>query len=246
MTKKKWMMTALAMCVLLLGACGKKENSAPSHQEVKVTKKSHKSDLPKNVKASDWNLVLVNSDHKLTKELGFTQVIDGNVVVNKKIENALNEFAAAASAAGYKASLVSGYRSISYQKEVYSDSIKSYEKAGKSVTEAKKLTKEYVAAPGSSEHHTGLAVDIMSSNWYAKHGDLDNSSAKDKGQKWLINHAVDYGFILRFPKDKEKSTKIDYETWHFRYVGKVNAKYMVKHNLSLEEYVALLNEKGKN
>ncbi|MCZ2491611.1 M15 family metallopeptidase [Dellaglioa carnosa] len=240
--RKKWVVATLVMCILLLGACGKKANTTTSHQESKVVKKS---ELPKNVKSSDWNLVLVNSDHKLKQELNFKQVTDGSIVINTKIESALNEFVAAASKAGYKASLVSGYRSISYQKEVYADSIQSYENSEKSVSEAEKLTKEYVAAPGSSEHHTGLAVDIMSSNWYAQHGDLDNSSEKDKGQKWLMDHAVDYGFILRFPKNKEKSTKIDYETWHFRYVGKDNAKYIVKHNLSLEEYITLLNKEDK-
>lgn len=243
LTRRKWMMMAVMMCALLIGACGKKTDTIPSHKTVKVTQKS---ELPKGVKANDWNLILVNSEHKLKQELDFKQKIDGNVIVNSKIESALNDFVSAANKAGYKASLVSGYRSISYQKEVYADSIKSYENSGKSVAEAKQLTKEYVAEPGSSEHHTGLAVDMMSSNWYAKHNDLDNSSETDKGQKWLINHAVNYGFILRFPKDKEKSTKIDYETWHFRYVGKSNAKYIVKHHLSLEEYIDLLNKAGKN
>jgi len=57
---------------------------------------------------------------------------------------------------------------------------------------------------------------------------------------WLINHAADYGFVLRFTKAGEKSTGIDYESWHFRYVGKASAQYMTKHKLTLEQYVSLL------
>ena len=80
MIRKKWMVVTLAMCILFLGACGKKADTTSTHQESKVVKKS---ELPKNVKSNDWNLVLVNSDHKLKQELDFKQVTDGSIVDRK-------------------------------------------------------------------------------------------------------------------------------------------------------------------
>ena len=125
----------------------------------------------------------------------------------------------------------SAYRSVERQKELYDKSVKEYLSQGKTQEEAEKLTDEYINKPGSSDHNLGLAVDF---NY------VDNKFENLDGFKWLQENAEKYGFILRYPKDKEEITKISYESWHWRYVGEEHAKKMNELNMCLEEYVEYL------
>ena len=125
----------------------------------------------------------------------------------------------------------SSYRSVARQKELYENSINKYLKQGKTQEEAEKLTDEYINKPGSSDHNLGLAVDF---NY------VDNTFADTDEYQWLLENAENYGFILRYPKDKEDITKIAYESWHWRYVGEEHAKKMNELNMCLEEYVEYL------
>ena len=92
-----------------------------------------------------------------------------------------------------------------------------------------------VSRPGTSEHQTGLACDITDEYYELKNESLENTAL----YQWMSRHCQEYGFIVRYPKDKEEITGIIYEPWHFRYVGVEAATYMVEHNLCLEEFVAL-------
>ena len=130
----------------------------------------------------------------------------------------------------------STYRSVKRQKELYDASVQKYLKQGKKQEEADKLTLEYINKPGGSDHNLGLAVDF---NY------VDNSFAKTSEYKWLLKNAENYGFILRYPEDKEDKTKIAYESWHWRYVGEENAKRMNELNMCLEEYVEYLQNGNK-
>ena len=125
----------------------------------------------------------------------------------------------------------SAYRSVERQKELYDNSVKKYLAQGKTQEQAEKLTDEYINKPGASDHNLGLAVDF---NY------VDNKFEDLKGFKWLQENAENYGFILRYPKDKEEITKIAYESWHWRYVGEEHAKKMNKLNMCLEEYIEYL------
>ena len=125
----------------------------------------------------------------------------------------------------------SAYRSVARQKELYDNKMNEYLEEGKTQEEAQKLTEEYINKPGSSDHNLGLAVDF---NY------VDNSFAKTDAYKWLLKNAENYGFILRYPKDKEDITKIEYESWHWRYVGEEHAKKMNELDMCLEEYVDYL------
>ena len=125
----------------------------------------------------------------------------------------------------------SAYRSVARQKELYDNSVQKYLKQGKTQKEAEELTNEYINKPGSSDHNLGLAVDFNT---------VDNSFEKLDGFKWLKKNAEKYGFVLRYPKDKEDITKIAYESWHWRYVGAENAKKMNELNMCLEEYIKYL------
>ena len=125
----------------------------------------------------------------------------------------------------------SAYRSVARQKELYDASVKKYLQEGKTQEEAEKLTNEYINKPGSSDHNLGLAVDFNK---------VDNGFEKLDGFKWLQKNAENYGFVLRYPKDKEDITKIAYESWHWRYVGVEHAKKMNELNMCLEEYIQYL------
>ena len=95
-----------------------------------------------------------------------------------------------------------------------------------------------VAIPGTSEHHTGLAVDIVD----ASYNHLNHEQAKRPTQKWLMEHCHEYGFILRYPKGKTDSTGIIYEPWHYRYVGTELAQELHDAGLTLEEYLQNLTQ----
>ena len=116
----------------------------------------------------------------------------------------------------------SAYRSYSYQQNLYNRYAK---------VDGIAKTDTYSARAGYSEHQTGLAIDIMNANW----GYIDKT---DKEYTWLINNSYKYGFILRYPEDKEKITGYMYEPWHYRYVGIDLATELVKENLTYEEYIA--------
>ena len=90
-----------------------------------------------------------------------------------------------------------------------------------------------VMPPGYSEHETGLALDIVAADYQL----LDDAQENTEENRWLRENCWKYGFILRYPKDKEDITQIDYESWHFRYVGTEAAEYIMKNNITLEEYI---------
>ena len=131
----------------------------------------------------------------------------------------------------YNVWVQSAYRSIEYQKGLFNEQISKYMKQGKTREEAEQLTLRIINKPGTSEHNLGLAVDF---NY------VDYSFEETKGFSWLQENAENYGFILRYRKDKESITKVDYEPWHWRYVGVENAKRINELNMCLEEYVDYL------
>ena len=124
---------------------------------------------------------------------------------------------------GYFLNIKSGFRSFEESQNIYD----SYANE-----KGEEYARNYVAAPGSSEHNTGLAIDIIIST---EENTLKTNYQSDE-YKYLENIAYLYGFIIRYPKDKEKITGYSYEPWHLRYVGKELAKYLTKNNLTLEEY----------
>ncbi|MDR1262896.1 MAG: D-alanyl-D-alanine carboxypeptidase family protein [Oscillospiraceae bacterium] len=125
-----------------------------------------------------------------------------------------------------------GYRSYNYQQSLLNTRVSEYMKNnGMSRANATSAALQYVAAPGASEHHTGLAFDITIPGW---------TFEATEQCAWLAKHCWEYGFIVRYTKDKVKITGIEAEPWHIRYVGKEHAKAMADAGLCLEEYVELL------
>ncbi|MGF3028809.1 M15 family metallopeptidase [Streptococcus pyogenes] len=217
----------------------KQATKTPSSQQAssqKVVKNSKESTgLPK-VSPKDWELILVNRDH-MTEELSPELVDINGISVDKRIEQATSDFLAAAQAIDPQEHLISGYSSVAYQAELYQSYIKKEMANDPTLTQeaAEALVQTYLQPPGASEHHTGLAIDMST---------VDTLNASDPSvSKAVQKIAPDYGFVLRFPEGKKTSTGVDYEDWHYRYVGKASARYMAQHNLTLEEYIAALKEK---
>ncbi|ADG40933.1 MULTISPECIES: D-alanyl-D-alanine carboxypeptidase family protein [Leuconostoc] len=225
-----------------------KHQQSKVQQSVRQSQVARASDkLPKGVRASDWQLLLVNKQHIHQNEINFKKVTVDTKQLDQRIEQPLADFRAGSKQAGYTTTLVSAYRSVAYQTQIYNQSIAQHEADGLSQSEATKLTQSVIQTPGSSEHQTGLAVDLAGSDAVAKYPMLMAQMDEFASQKWLIQHAPDYGFVLRYMNDKKSvaQTGIDYESWHFRYVGVANAKYMTKHHLTLEAYVDELTKSGK-
>ena len=138
----------------------------------------------------------------------------------------------AALADGITLTPVSGYRSYERQQRNFENRIKENMDAGMDKTEATKSAATVIMVPGSSEHNAGLAMDICS---------LAQSFENYDEFEWLDQHAAEYGFILRYPKDEKSRniTGVIYEPWHYRFVGIETAKEIKERGITLEEYLGL-------
>lgn len=144
--------------------------------------------------------------------------------VDSQAQQAFNEMAAGAANDGISLYVVSGYRSYYYQQQLYNNYVYY-----RGVTE----TDRFSARPGHSEHQTGLAFDVNNAS---------SSFENTPEAKWLEEHCVEYGFIIRYPQGKESVTGFKYEPWHVRYLGKENAQAVHDSGLCLEEYLGITSE----
>ena len=190
------------------------------------------SDLPK-VSVDDWELILVNRSH-LQEESHpkLTQIDD--IQVDSRIAENTRQFLAAARTIAPEETLISGYRSRAEQTELYEEALALAEEEGLSRQEAEQEVQKRIQLPGASEHQTGLAIDMSEPE-----GQEDGVANK------IAGIAPKYGFILRYPEGRSDITGVDFENWHYRYVGVESAQYMQKHHLVLEEYLALLKESAR-
>ncbi|MDE5604381.1 MAG: M15 family metallopeptidase [Eubacterium sp.] len=190
-------------------------------------KKTPKSPSSKNVD------ILVNANNPVPDDwkVDLVELRNGNQI-DKRAYPSLQKMMDDARAEGYNPLICSSYRSTSYQQKLFDNSVQAKKNSGMSEKKAIKETEKWIAVPGTSEHETGLAVDIVS----LENQNLDNSQLNSACQKWLMKHCYDYGFILRYPKDKTKVTGIGFEPWHYRYVGYDIAQYIKKNGICLEEY----------
>ena len=192
---------------------------------------------------ADWNLVLVNRENQLAEEIPMEfYLTESGYQIDSRIQDPYSQLMEAGKAAGMDLTMVSGYRSIEQQQANYDVNYQNFLASGLSEEEARTKTEGYIALPHASEHTTGLAVDITSTalaNQEGNSGLLPDLENYPEGL-WLKENAPKFGFILRYPKEKEAITGINFEPWHFRYVGIENAMYMTENNLTLEEYIAIL------
>ena len=176
------------------------------------------------------NLLLVNKYNYLTEDyvpsnlenISTTYARSGMQLV-KEAKEAFETLSENAKKEGMNVIAMSSYRSYDYQVNLYNNYV---------AQDGKEAANKYSARPGYSEHQTGLAVDVYNL-------DLPYTSFEETEEfTWMQENAYKYGFILRFPKDKVDITGYQYESWHYRYVGKKVAKEIKDNNLTLEEYIA--------
>lgn len=190
----------------------------------------------------DWRLVLINKQHAIPEDYTFTfgtiNTVKGTMKCDERIIPDLLKMLQAAKDDGINLQICSPYRDTERQTYLFDKKIKVYMKQGMSYMDAYALTAQAVTVPGASEHQIGLALDIVCDNYaYLNEGFGDTDAGK-----WLAKHGCEYGFILRYPKGKEYITGIEYEPWHYRYVGTEAAMIITKENLTLEEFVDLLED----
>lgn len=204
------------------------------------------SELPESVSHEDWNLILVNPFQALPDNFEIDLVeVDNEQRIDGRIVEAWTSWKDAALAEGHRLFFASGHRDINRQAMNFNRTVQEHMDEGLTEEEAVEKAKEYLTEPGYSEHHTGLALDIVDEEWIVSGQGLEPEYDGEASQEWLVSSMADYGFILRYPEGKEEITGINYEPWHFRYVGIENAKFIEENDLTLEEYTELLIKAGQ-
>ncbi|MBR4100075.1 MAG: M15 family metallopeptidase [Clostridia bacterium] len=183
------------------------------------------------------NLMLVNGWNPLPKDYDYEgnlttipkKYIKGSLTqIDKDIWPYLKAMLDDAKAEGIDIGVWSPYRSYATQKWLFEKQVKKQIANGVPESEAEDKAATIVARPGTSEHNTGLALDINCAN---------HSFAKTKAFKWLQENAEDYGFIMRYAEEKQEKTGVIYESWHWRFVG-INVAHEINDlGMCLEEYI---------
>ena len=185
--------------------------------------------------SENWALALVNEGHPLDTSYEPAELteIESERSVDSRIAEPLQKMLDDAAQEGLSMYVASAYRPYDKQREVFNATMQDWINQGYSPLNSYDETKKSVAVPGTSEHATGLAVDIISSEYE----ELDDRQGDTDEQKWLMEHCWEYGFILRYPEDKGEETGLMYEPWQYRYVGETAAQEITEQGITLEEYV---------
>ena len=189
--------------------------------------------LPEIVNDYDGYLVLTNRQELISSDYEPNDLVyitakrasSDKMQLRAAASEALSAMFAAAAEAGYTLYAKSAYRSYQTQKSMYNNRLEKNHGRDDG----------FVAYPGSSDHQTGLGVDILNYEWTKKDG-MNADFAKTKEAQWMEAHCQEFGFVLRYMEDKEEVTGIKFEPWHFRYVGLAAAKYIMENHMSLEEF----------
>lgn len=177
---------------------------------------------------SKGTAMLVNKYHALTKDYQASDIVKtsatysyANNELNSEAYEAYKNLAEAAKADGYTILILSSYRDYEYQNKLWNQRKQAY---------GTRKADDYAARAGSSEHETGYAIDVA--DFYDK-----NDSFKDtESYQWMLNNAHKYGFILRYPEDKEEITGYKFESWHYRYLGVDLATKVYNEGITFDEY----------
>lgn len=199
--------------------------------------------IPFKVNTDDWNYILVNDWNPLPAAFKpQLDVLDDGHQVDYRIVDDLVKMLSDAKEEGMDLLVCSAYRSYERQADLFGSSIEELMDQGLTYIDAYYKTREQYAVVSYSEHHTGLAVDIVGKS----HQMLDERQGRTKEAIWLAENCARYGFILRYPKGKKNVTGIEYESWHFRYVGKEAAEFIDENDLTFEEFLKTAEADQKN
>lgn len=187
------------------------------------------------INITDWEYILINADNPMNSYAPEVKKLEGyEVNFDSRAIKSLAALMQAAKEAGFEPYLSLGYRSFSSQQHVFNEKASELSWDGTySYDEARKIAEELIAKPGTSDHQTGLGVDITDKQYTF----YDYSKMDRQFFEWLDAHCAEYGFIKRYPSDKKSLTGWD-EPWHYRYVGKEAAAFISENGLCFEEFVA--------
>lgn len=192
--------------------------------------------ISENFSKDDWQLILINKQHFIPDDYTFPKgnikTLNGIKQCDARILDDYNAMLSAAEEDGVFLKACSPYRDLARQQELFDEKMTYYMRQGFSYVESFQLSSRRVTYPSASEHELGLALDIVC----IAHQDLDEAFADTEAGKWLAKNSYKYGFILRYPKEKEYITGIKYEPWHFRYVGVEAATVITERGITLEEF----------
>lgn len=246
---KRLMLFLVVVVMVLLMGMGAAELSGRLHGDKAVERAYAAStqsitqtsvlELPAPVKEQDWKLRIVSEAQPLPEDFTVeTEEAENCYLFDARAAQALRDFLAAGRAAGMDLEVASAWRDWATQETLFEDKVnRVMSETGLEREQAEEIAADEVARPGTSEHQLGLAVDIISNDYPW----LDEGWADTAEAAWLEEHCAEYGFILRYPPDKSELTGIIWEPWHFRYVGKEAAVYIMENGLCLEEYTAGLS-----
>jgi len=181
-----------------------------------------------------WCLILTNAEYPVPEdyEVELEAIPGTEQSVDKRIYEPLMAMIGDMKAQGLSPIVCSGYRTLDKQEKLFNRKVLSFVKAGHTKEESYNLARQTISIPGSGEHCLGLAVDFYTRRYHK----LERAFEDTPESKWLVEHAQDYGFVMRYGENKTDITGIQYEPWHYRYVGVEAAKYMKDNELSLEEF----------
>ncbi len=184
-----------------------------------------------------WYMLLANPDHYLPEDFTFPTAnvysAGRNWVMDARCAEDMKAMLAAAKEDGVDLIICSAYRTIDTQTRNFNNKVQELIQQGYTEEEAKRVAATIIAVPGTSEHHTGLAADIVTPSYQR----LNSGFAETEAFEWLYTHCAQFGFVMRYAEDKQDITKIIYEPWHYRYVGKEAATIMMTEGICFEEFL---------
>ena len=173
--------------------------------------------------------ILVNRNNPIPADFNPDLVSIGDgFYLNRRAAAAWHAMQAAARRDGISLWVLSAHRSHARQETNFNNRVQRHIEAGRTPEEARELTARYIAIPGTSEHQLGKAIDV---------NDISAAFYGTRAFNWIIENGADFGFIFRYPRDKEHITYIAFEPWHFRYVGSNHARIIMDMGIVLEQYV---------
>jgi LAS superfamily LD-carboxypeptidase LdcB len=187
------------------------------------------------VPEGDWAAILVNPSNHLPEDIEVSVADFEGGQVDERILEICEEMFSDAKEDGVSLILVDAYRTYDRQNELFQEKTESYVAKGYSRKDAEDMAATITARPGTSEHQTGLALDIVTESYMIR----DRGFEDTRAFRWLSANAQNYGFVLRYMQDKESFTKIIYEPWHWRFVGTEAAAAMKESGWCLEEHLGI-------
>lgn len=180
-----------------------------------------------------WNLRLVNKDNPLPRDFSVETAEAAEGQLDSRAASALSQMVSDMEAQGLSPVVCSSFRTWEEQETLHQNKVNRLLSQGYSLASAEEEASRWVVPAGTSEHQLGLAADIVAADCQVLEEEQENTPE----QQWLMAHCQEYGFILRYPRDKQGLTGVGYEPWHYRYVGVEAAQEIMSQGLCLEEYL---------